>query len=84
MDRVRQIAAGIAASVGQQGAATQEIARSVQQASQGTQQVSRNIGGVTQAATAAGQVLAAAGDLTSNSDMLRAEIANFLAKVRAA
>ena len=87
IERVRQISAGIASAVEEQGAATQEIARNVQQAAQGTREVSGNIGGVMEAAAstgaAAGKVVGSAGDLTQNSEKLRVEVGNFLANVRA-
>ena len=48
--RVNEVSTTIAAVVEEQGAATQEIARSAQQAAKGTSEVSANIAGVTQAA----------------------------------
>ena len=85
---INQIAGAIASAVEEQGAATQEIARNVQQAAAGTTEVSSNIGGVTQAATdtgaAANQVLAAAGELSKQSEALRAEVDSFLSGVKAA
>lgn len=87
IEQVREISAGIATSVEEQGAATQEIARNVSQAAQGTQEVSSSICGVTEAATTTGaaaeQVLASAGELSHNSTRLRTELDTFLAKVRA-
>jgi methyl-accepting chemotaxis protein len=84
---INEIATAIAASVEQQGAATQEIARNVQQAAAGTGQVSANIGGVASAAgetgAAATQVLASAGDLALQSERLRGEVGKFLAGIRA-
>jgi methyl-accepting chemotaxis protein len=88
IEQVRQISAGIASAVEEQGVATQEIARNVQQAAQGTQDVTSNIGGVTDAAAntgvAADQVLSAARGLAQNSDRLRNDVGTFLAKVKAA
>ncbi|MEJ0070308.1 MAG: hypothetical protein WDO24_18120 [Pseudomonadota bacterium] len=49
-----QIASMIAASVEEQGAATQEISRNVQEAARGTQEVSSNITAVKEAATQTG------------------------------
>jgi methyl-accepting chemotaxis protein len=87
IDQVKQISAGIASAVEEQGAATAEIARNVEQAAQGTGEVSSNIGGVTQSATntgaAAKQVSASADDLAKNSELLRSEVTQFLATVRA-
>jgi methyl-accepting chemotaxis protein len=89
--RIREIngvAASIAAAVEEQGAATQEIVRNVSQAAQGTGEVTHNIAGVAGAAeetgAAAAQVLGAASDLSRQSEHLRAEVARFLATVRAA
>jgi methyl-accepting chemotaxis protein len=80
------IGAAIAASVEQQGAATNEIARNVQQAATGTAEVSSNIAGVTEAAAETGrtatEVLTAATDLGRQADMLRGEVESFLKQVR--
>jgi methyl-accepting chemotaxis protein len=85
---IDEIGATIASAVEEQGAATQEIARNVEQAASGTQEVTENIGGVNQAANetgaAASQVLTAAGDLSSQADTLRDEVATFLAEIKAA
>ncbi|SFL69779.1 methyl-accepting chemotaxis protein [Methylorubrum salsuginis] len=89
--RIREIdsvATSIAAAVEQQGAATQEIVRNVAQASAGTNEVTGNIAGVAQASeetgAAATQVLSAASELSRQSEHLGAEVARFLATVRAA
>ncbi|SFG79291.1 methyl-accepting chemotaxis protein [Methylobacterium gossipiicola] len=89
--RIREIddvATSIAAAVEQQGAATQEIVRNVAQASAGTHAVTGNIAGVAQASeetgVAAGQVLAAASELSRQSEHLGVEVQRFLATVRAA
>ena len=88
ISRVSEIATTIASAVEEQGAATQEIARNVQQAAQGTQEVSSNIAGVSQAAretgAASSQVLSTANELAKQSEVLKAEVDDFLAKVRAA
>ncbi|SFK81204.1 methyl-accepting chemotaxis protein [Methylorubrum salsuginis] len=85
---IDSVATGIAAAVEQQGAATQEIVRNVAQASSGASEVTGNITGVAGAAeetgAAAAQVLGAAGDLSRQSEQLRAEVSRFLATVRAA
>ncbi|NIX77895.1 methyl-accepting chemotaxis protein [Microvirga terricola] len=85
---IHQTSTAIAAAVEQQGAATQEIARNVQQASQGTAEVSSNITGVTRAAeessAASAQVLTSASDLSEQSELLRSQVGQFLANVRAA
>ncbi len=86
--RVNEIATSIASAVEEQGAATKEIARNVQQAAIGTNEVSSNIGGVSQAASetgsAATQVLTASSELSKQSEMLRGEVEQFLATIRAA
>lgn len=83
-----EIATTIASAVEQQGSATQEIARNVQATASGTSEMSVSIHGVTRAAgeagTAAGQVLALAEDLGAQADTLRANVDNFLVKIRAA
>ncbi|MCJ2023114.1 methyl-accepting chemotaxis protein [Methylobacterium sp. J-067] len=89
--RIREISAvatSIAAAVEEQGAATQEIVRNVAQAAAGTGEVTGNIAGVAGAAeetgAAATQVLGAASELSRQSEHLTAEVARFLATVRAA
>ncbi len=82
------VAAGIAAAVDQQGAATQEIVRNVSQAAMGAGEVTSNIAGVAQASeetgAAASQVLASASELSRQSEHLGVEVGRFLATVRAA
>ncbi|WCS28643.1 methyl-accepting chemotaxis protein (plasmid) [Methylobacterium sp. NMS14P] len=89
--RIREIngvAVTIAAAVEEQAAATQEIVRNVAQAATGTDEVTRNIAGVAEASeetgAAAAQVLDAADGLSRQSGHLGAEVARFLATVRAA
>jgi methyl-accepting chemotaxis protein len=86
--KINEIAAGIAAAVEQQQAATGEIARNVEQASAGTSEVSSTIAGVTQAAgdtgSAAGEVLAAAQALSQQSEEMQVFVEKFLGEVRAA
>jgi methyl-accepting chemotaxis protein len=86
--QMNEITNAIAAAVEEQGAATQEIARSVQQASQGTQDVLHNIFGVREASgqvgTASAQVLNAAGQLSAQSEELKGVTENFLSNIRAA
>ncbi len=85
---INAVAATIAAAVEQQGAATQEIVRNVSQASTGTTEVTRNVVGLAQASEEAGaaasQVLAAASELSRESEHLTSEVDRFLANVRAA
>ncbi|MCJ2073541.1 hypothetical protein MKK75_32945 [Methylobacterium sp. J-030] len=79
---------GVAASMEQQGAVTQEIVRNVSQAADGTQAVTVNIGAVTQVAGETGnvatQVLQAATDLARQSEALNAAVSDYLATVQAA
>ena len=88
IEEVSGIATSIASAVEEQGAATAEIARNVQQTSASTQEVTSNIVGVSQGAqttgAAAGEVLAAAGELSRQSERLTAEVNSFVANVRAA
>ncbi|MGX7703657.1 methyl-accepting chemotaxis protein [Methylobacterium sp. Gmos1] len=90
-ERIREldtVTVAIAAAVEEQGVATQEIVRNVSQAATGTGEVTGNIAGVAGAAeetgAAATQVLASATELSRQSEHLGAEVARFLATVRAA
>jgi methyl-accepting chemotaxis protein len=84
----RSISSAIASAVEQQGSATQEIAANVQQASAGTQQVSESIELVVASASkgsdAAAAVLENAQTLSQTSARMRAEMTDFLAKIRSA
>ena len=89
--RIREIdgvASSIAAAVEQQGAATREIVRNVHEAATGAGEVTTTIAGVAGAAeetgAAASQVLSASSELSRQSEHLSAEVARFLATVRAA
>jgi len=88
INQMNDIATGIAAAIEEQNAATGDIASNVSQAARGTGDVSANISGVTQAASetgsAATMVLDAAGGLARNAELLRGEVASFIATVRAA
>ena len=85
---VNEITTAVAAAVEEQGSATAEIARNVQEAARGTQEVSSNIGGVSQAAGETGQtatqLLAAANELSQQSETLRSQVEGFFATIRAA
>jgi methyl-accepting chemotaxis protein len=76
----------IAAAVGQQDAATQEIARSVTEAANKTTEVTRHAADVKEAAdqteNSAKQVLDAAGELSQQGETLRDEVDTFLTAVR--
>lgn len=80
------ISSAITTAVQQQAEATQEIARNVQQAAQGTTQVSQDIVSVTEAANdtgaAATQMLGAATELSTQSNVLRQEVDRFVETVR--
>jgi methyl-accepting chemotaxis protein len=86
IEQVKQISSGIASAVEEQGAATQEIARNVSQAAAGTNEVSANVGGLTQAAgttkSIAEKVLTVASEQARYAETIRAEISNFLVKMR--
>jgi methyl-accepting chemotaxis protein len=88
ISRVDEISTAIAAAVEQQQAATLEIARNVAQAASDTATVSQD---ATQVAEAVGEtgrtasgVLGKATTLTHESDRLRLQIEEFVARVRAA
>ena len=85
---IEHIASAIASAVEEQSVTTQEIARNVQQVSSGTMQVSSGIAVVSKAASetgsAATQVLSAAGELSKQSETLRAEVDKFLGQLKAA
>jgi len=86
--RVSEMAREIAAAVEQQGATTQEISRNVQQAARGSSDVASNISDVNRSAedtgSASAKVLGSAQLLLKENRLLEAEVAKFLATVRAA
>ncbi|MET7242802.1 methyl-accepting chemotaxis protein [Methylobacterium sp. EM32] len=89
--RIREIdgvASSIAAAVEEQGAATQEIVRNVAEAAAGTGAVTGTIATLAESAgetgAAAAEVLGAASEMSRQSEHLSAEVARFLATVRAA
>jgi methyl-accepting chemotaxis protein len=85
--RINHISTIIAAAIGEQRAATEEIARNSHQVSEGTAAVSTSIVAVKQAANdtgaAASQVLGAH-ELSKQSQILRGQMEQFLGKIRAA
>ena len=87
IQEISRVATTIAAAVEQQGAATQEIVRNVNKAATGTSEVAHNVESVAGAAeetgAAATQVLTSSTELSRQSERLGAEVANFLATVRA-
>ncbi len=88
IEAMKEVSAAVASAIEEQNAATQEIGRNAQEASVGTRQVSEAITGVTQAAAEAGQgstdVLAAARELSRQSESLSTEVSSFTSEVRAA
>ncbi|HZB90792.1 MAG TPA: HAMP domain-containing methyl-accepting chemotaxis protein [Stellaceae bacterium] len=85
---INTISGTIASAMEEQGATTREITRHTQEAARGTGEVSQNISGVNDAASqtgaAAAQVLASANGLGQQAEMLRAEVDQFFARIRAA
>ncbi|GEO81117.1 HAMP domain-containing methyl-accepting chemotaxis protein [Pararhodospirillum oryzae] len=83
---IDQIASSIAAAVEEQAAATAEIARNVAEASRGTHDVSTSIGSVHHASgqtnRAADHIAEAARALSTQTEVLRQEVARFLVSVR--
>ena len=84
---ISDIAASVATSVGQQGAATQDITENVTRAGVGAREAAANIGGVREAAGETGHlandVLRASRELTQQADSLHQEMDRFLTTVRA-
>ncbi len=85
---ISQISSTIATAVAEQGSTTREIADRIQQVAAGTRDVAENIDGVTIAAndtgSAAAEVLRSAEKLAQQSTVMRSEVEQFLASVRAA
>lgn len=85
---VSKVASAIAASIEEQGMATQEITHSTHRAAQGTKDVSANIVGVSAGADAVGaaaqNVKLAAENLGLQAQQLRSQVNNFLVGIRAA
>ncbi|MDF3024113.1 MAG: methyl-accepting chemotaxis sensory transducer [Alphaproteobacteria bacterium] len=88
INEMNKISATIANAVVAQGAATQEIARNVQQAAEITHDVSTHASDVklasTGASSAVSQMIAAASDLSRQSESLRGQVGNFLRDIKAA
>jgi methyl-accepting chemotaxis protein len=88
INEMNKISAIIANAVVAQGAATQEIARNVQQAAEITQDVSTHATDVklasTGASSAVSQMIAAASDLSRQSESLRGQVGSFLRDIKAA
>lgn len=88
IDEMSKISASIAAAVEEQGMATQEIARNVQETAEITRGVSENANDVRQssagASSAFSQMIAAASDLSRQSESLRGQVGAFLREIKAA
>ncbi|HEY2134621.1 MAG TPA: methyl-accepting chemotaxis protein [Xanthobacteraceae bacterium] len=85
---INAISAMVAGAVAQQKSATGQIARNIHAAAVGTREVAENIGVVTSAANETGAsatlVLSSASELARQSELMRREVENFLATIRAA
>ena len=85
---VSSVATSIASAVEEQGAATQEITRNTQEAAKRTREVNGHIAGVSEGAAATGTaaqgVRTSAEALGAQASRLRAQVNDFLAKIRAA
>jgi methyl-accepting chemotaxis protein len=85
---INEISTAIASAMDEQSATTREITRHTQEAARGTEEVSQNIASVNEAASATGaaasQVLTSSNELGQQAETLRAEVDQFLAKIRAA
>jgi methyl-accepting chemotaxis protein len=88
IESVSEVSSGIAAAVEEQTTAVSEISRSASDTAYHTLQVSDSVATLKRmsgdAGDAAGQVLAAAGNVAQQSDTLRNEIGEFLENIRAA
>jgi methyl-accepting chemotaxis protein len=88
IEQVNAVSASIAAAIEQQGAATGEISRNTQEAARGTEMVSASVATVRQimgeTGEAAAHVRGSADALATEADRLKAEVAAFLSRVRAA
>ncbi|AUG54427.1 methyl-accepting chemotaxis protein [Thalassospira marina] len=86
MKELNEVAAGIAAAVAEQDAATGEIARNVGEAAQGTKEVSANVAGLRQSAeserVASNDVLHSAQGLDEKSRSLMSQFQHFLTDIR--
>ncbi len=86
--QMNQISSAIAAAVEEQGVATQEIARNVRQAAETTAMVSTNATDVKEtsigASAAVSQMIAAASDLSRQSESLRGQVGTFLRDIKTA
>jgi methyl-accepting chemotaxis protein len=83
-----ELANDVAVAVRQQDAVAQEIARNADAAAKGTREVSANVSEVSNSAIRTGEVantvLASAGELAQQSQLLRREVEQYLAQLRVA
>jgi methyl-accepting chemotaxis protein len=83
---MNRISASIAAAVEEQGMATQEIARNVQQTAEIARGIASNANDVKQSSTGASaavsQMIAAASDLSRQSESLRGQVSGFLRDIK--
>ncbi|MDC7675237.1 methyl-accepting chemotaxis protein [Asticcacaulis machinosus] len=88
IETIGQLTSSIAASVEQQGAATNEIANNTNLAASGTRDVTGHITGVGRAAQSTGEaaqsLLSLSSDLEGRSEDLQAEVVSFVTRLRAA
>jgi methyl-accepting chemotaxis protein len=88
ISRVSEISTAVASAVEQQDATTREMAQSVTTVAQSTSVVSEKVAGLASAASETGQsahmVCDNAGELRLQADALRAQVDQFLVRVRAA
>ncbi|HEX2842930.1 methyl-accepting chemotaxis protein [Hyphomicrobium sp.] len=86
--KISDITNAISAAVAEQATATQDISHNVMEAAKGTSEVTANIGEVNESANETGNassaVLSSTVTLSSESNALKAEVARFLATLRAA
>ncbi len=88
IENIGALTTGIAASVEQQGLATNEIANNTSLAATGTMEVTGHISGLSQAASATGSaaqsLLSLSNDLERRSEDLQAEVFDFVGRLRSA
>jgi methyl-accepting chemotaxis protein len=88
IQEIDEISGSISAAIQEQTAATQEISRNVNEAYSGTSEVTKNIGAVSEAAsitdTSSHQVLSAADELSSQSNLMKTEFESYIKVVAAA
>ena len=85
---INHISTAISDAIQEQSSATQEIAQNAARSADGTQEVSTKISGVTKAAADSGDIASAvldtAGDLSTQSDVLRSAVDSFVNEMKSA